>query len=181
LRTFKGNELLVTGSDRWHRHEEAHVFARNGATVIVTGPSLTRGAQHRRGDPGRGRHSRICRGDLGYSIRCAQWPHTPVPSDVLVNNAGGERAQFAPTFSRKSKALDLCLRRMSGAVFLHRALLPTDDRAWIGGHRERVTRYASVGLHPWDRRSRPQSRIGIAHPESWAAAFGHPRITRQTS
>src|SRR6266403_4940285 len=89
---LQGQRVLVTGSTAGIGQEAAKLFARHGATVIVTGRDPDRGAHTVAAIQAEGGSAEFVAADLGYIDSVRELAAHAGAVDVLVNNAGTHTA-----------------------------------------------------------------------------------------
>jgi NAD(P)-dependent dehydrogenase (short-subunit alcohol dehydrogenase family) len=92
--------VLVTGATAGIGQETAKLFARRGATVVITGRDTERGSQTVAAIEAEGGRAEFIAADLNDIEAVRRLAEQVGEVDVLVNNAAATRAKFAPTLEQ---------------------------------------------------------------------------------
>ena len=77
---LQDQRVLVTGATAGIGQETAMLFARRGASVVITGRDTGRGAQTVAAIEAEGGRAEFIAADLTTSNQCDAWPNRPVKS-----------------------------------------------------------------------------------------------------
>ena len=169
---LQGQRVLVTGSTAGIGQEAAKLFARHGATVIVTGRDPDRGAHTVAAIQAEGGSAEFVAADLGNIDSVRELAAHAGAVDVLVNNAAATRAPFAPTLQQDIESFDLLFAtNVRAPFFLTAALLPAMIARGSGAVVNVSTMYASVGAPVGSPVAATKAALE-SFTRSWAAAFG---------
>src|SRR5215469_1502186 len=120
---LQNQRVLVTGSTAGIGRETALLFARRGATVVITGRDTERGAQTVAAIEAEGGRAEFIAADLKDIDAVRRLAEQVGEVDVLVNNAASLR--FAPTLEQDVESFDLTFDvNVRAPFFLTAALLP---------------------------------------------------------
>jgi NAD(P)-dependent dehydrogenase (short-subunit alcohol dehydrogenase family) len=120
---LQDQRVLVTGATAGIGHETAKLFARRGATVVVTGRNAERGAQTVAAIQAEGGRAEFLAADMDDIESVRRLADEVGEVDVLVNNAAV--FPFAPTLEQDLDSFDLMFDvNVRGPFFLTAALLP---------------------------------------------------------
>jgi len=129
---LQGQRVLVTGSTAGIGQEAAKLFARHGATVIVTGRDPDRGAHTVAAIQAEGGSAEFVAADLGYIDSVRQLAAHAGAVDVLVNNAGTHTA--GATLEQDVETFDETFNvDVRAPFFLAAAVLPAMIERGQGG------------------------------------------------
>jgi NAD(P)-dependent dehydrogenase (short-subunit alcohol dehydrogenase family) len=169
---LQGQRVLVTGSTAGIGQEAAKLFARHGATVIVTGRDPDRGAKTVASIQDEGGSAEFFAADLGDLDSLRQLAEHAGAVDILVNNAAATRAGFAPTLQQDPTTFDdMFALNVRSPFFLAAALLPAMIARGSGAIVNVSTMYASVGIAVAPAIAATKAALE-SFTRSWAAAFG---------
>ncbi|HEV2459548.1 MAG TPA: SDR family oxidoreductase [Ktedonobacterales bacterium] len=162
--------VLVTGSTAGIGRETATLFARRGATVIITGRNTQRGAQTVAAIEAEGGRAEFIAADLNDIASVRRLAEQVGEVDVLVNNAAAH--QFAPTLEQDVDSFDRTFDvNVRAPFFLTAALLPKMIARGSGAIVNISAAGASVGVP--DQPVSAAAKAALASfTRSWAAAFG---------
>ena len=134
---LQDQRVLVTGATAGIGQETAKLFARRGATVVITGRDTERGAQTVAAIEAEGGRAEFIAADLNDIESVRRLAEQVGEVDVLVNNAAAH--QSAPTLEQDVESFDMTFDvNVRAPFFLTAALLPQDDRPRIGCHRQHL-------------------------------------------
>jgi NAD(P)-dependent dehydrogenase (short-subunit alcohol dehydrogenase family) len=120
---LQDQRVLVTGATTGIGRETATLFARRGATVIITGRDPERGAQTVRAIEAEGGRAEFIAADLNDIASVRRLAEQVGEVDVLVNNAAAHH--YAPTLEQDVDAFDMTFNvTVRAPFFLTAALLP---------------------------------------------------------
>jgi NAD(P)-dependent dehydrogenase (short-subunit alcohol dehydrogenase family) len=115
--------VLVTGATAGIGRETAKLFARRGATVVVTGRNAERGEQTVAAIVAEGGQAEFLAADMNDPRSVRRLADQVGEIDVLVNNAAV--FPFAPTLEQDIDSFDMMFAiNVRGPFFLTAALLP---------------------------------------------------------
>ena len=164
--------VLVTGATAGIGRETAKLFARRGASLVVTGRDTARGAQTVAVIEAEGAHAEFIAADLNDVESVRNLAEQAGEVDVLVNNAAATRAKFAPTLEQDVDSFDTIFDvNVRGPFFLTAALLPKMIARGSGAIVNISTMYASVGIADAPAIAAAKAALESL-TRSWAAAFG---------
>jgi NAD(P)-dependent dehydrogenase (short-subunit alcohol dehydrogenase family) len=168
---LQDQRVLVTGATAGIGRETAMLFARRGATVVITGRDTVRGAQTVaaiRAEGGRAEFIAADLSDIGSVRRLAEQVGEV---DVLVNNAAVHKS--APTLEQDVESFDMTFDvNVKAPFFLTAALLPKMIARGSGAIVNISGVGASVALTDAITVSTAASAALESFTRSWAAAFG---------
>ena len=162
--------MLVTGATAGIGRETATLFARHGASVVITGRDTERGAQTVAAIEAEGGRAEFIAADLSDIESVRRLAEQAGEVDVLVNNAAAQTV--APTMEQDVESFDMMFDvNVRGPFFLTAALLPKMIARGSGVIVNISGALASVG-----DANAPVGAAAKAAMESftrsWAAAFG---------
>jgi NAD(P)-dependent dehydrogenase (short-subunit alcohol dehydrogenase family) len=99
---LQDQRVLVTGATAGIGQEAAKLFARRGASVVITGRDTERGAQTVAAIEAEGGRAEFIAADLNNIKSVQRLAEHAGEVDVLINDAAAARTRFAPTWSRTS-------------------------------------------------------------------------------
>jgi NAD(P)-dependent dehydrogenase (short-subunit alcohol dehydrogenase family) len=115
--------VLVTGATTGIGRETATLFARRGATVVITGRDPERGAQSVAAIEAEGGRAEFIGADLNDIASVRRLAERAGEVDVLVNNAAAHR--YAPTLEQDVDSFDMTFDvTVRAPFFLTAVLLP---------------------------------------------------------
>jgi len=163
--------VLVTGSTAGIGRQTAMLFARRGATVIITGRDTERGAQTVAAIEAEGGHAEFIAADLHDIESVRRLAEQVGEVGVLVNNAATH--QSAPTLEQDVELFDMTFDvNVKAPFFLTAALLPKMIARGSGAIVNISGAGASVALADAIAVSTAASAALESFTRSWAAAFG---------
>src|SRR5215467_9984962 len=167
---LQDQRVLVTGATAGIGRETAMLFARRGATVVITGRDTERGAQTVAAIEAEGGRAEFIAADLKDIDAVRRLAEQVGEVDVLVNNAAVHT--FAPTLEQDVESFDLTFDvNVRAPFFLTAALLPTMIARRSGAIVNISTMGASVGIA--DALVAGAAKAALEEfTRSWAAAFG---------
>ena len=167
---LQNQRVLVTGSTAGIGRETALLFARRGATVVITGRDTERGAQTVAAIEAEGGRAEFIAADLKDIDAVRRLAEQVGEVDVLVNNAAVHT--FAPTLEQDVESFDLTFDvNVRAPFFLTAALLPKMIARRSGAIVNISTMGASVGIA--DALVAGAAKAALEEfTRSWAAAFG---------
>ena len=169
---LQDQRVLVTGATAGIGQETAKLFARRGASVIVTGRDTVRGAQTVAVIEAEGGRGEFIAADLSDVQSVRYLAEQAGEVDVLINNAAATRAKFAPTLEQDVESFDTIFDvNVRGPFFLTAALLPKMIARGSGAIVNISTMYASVGIAAAPAVAAAKAALE-SFTRSWAAAFG---------
>jgi NAD(P)-dependent dehydrogenase (short-subunit alcohol dehydrogenase family) len=167
---LKDQRVLVTGATAGIGQETAKLFARHGATVVVTGRNVDRAERTVEAIVAEGGHAQFIAADLGDVGSVRQLAEQVGVVDVLVNNAGA--FPFASTLKQDVESFDLMFDvNVRGPFFLTAALLPKMIARGSGVIINVSTAAASASLPDAPVYGATKAALESL-TRSWAAAFG---------
>src|SRR5215510_13290566 len=120
---LQDQRVLVTGSTAGIGRETAKLFARRGATVVITGRDTERGAQTVAAIEAEGGRAEFIAADLNDITSVRRLAEQVGEVDVLVNNAAAHH--YAPTLEQNIDAFDMTFDvTVRAPFFLTAALSP---------------------------------------------------------
>jgi NAD(P)-dependent dehydrogenase (short-subunit alcohol dehydrogenase family) len=176
---LQGQRVLVTGATTGIGRETAMLFARRGATVLITGRDTERGAQTVAAIEAEGGRAEFIAADLN-DIESVQHLADQVGEvDVLVNNAASHH--YATTLEQDVDSFDTTFNvTVRAPFFLTAALLPKMIARGSGV----VVNISGALITSGDAGGALVSNAAKAALESftrsWAVAFGHHGIRVNT-
>jgi NAD(P)-dependent dehydrogenase (short-subunit alcohol dehydrogenase family) len=165
-----GQRVLVTGATAGIGQETAKLFARRGASVVITGRDAERGARTVAAIEAEGGRAEFIAADLNDIESVRRLAEHAGEVDVLVNNAAAQTV--APTMEQDVESFDMMFDvNVRGPFFLTAALLPKMIARGSGAIVNISGALVSVG-----DANAPVGAAAKAAMESltrsWAAAFG---------
>ena len=97
---LEDQRVLVTGATAGIGQEAAKLFARRGASVLITGRDTERGAQTVAAIEADGGRAEFIAADLNDIKSVRRLAEQAGAVDVLINNAAATRTRFAPTLEQ---------------------------------------------------------------------------------
>jgi NAD(P)-dependent dehydrogenase (short-subunit alcohol dehydrogenase family) len=169
-RTNFWRRTLVTGATAGIGQETAKLFARRGASVIITGRDTERGAQTVAAIEAEGGRAEFIAADLNDIESVRRLAEQAGEVDVLVNNAGAHT--FGPTLEQDVDSFDMTFHvDVRAPFFLTAALVPKMIARGSGAIVNISTMGASVGV-PFAPVAAAAKAALESLTRSWAAAFG---------
>jgi NAD(P)-dependent dehydrogenase (short-subunit alcohol dehydrogenase family) len=167
---LNGLRVLVTGATAGIGRETAKLFARRGATVVVTGRNAERGEQTVAAIEAEGGQAEFLAADMNDFQSLRHLADQVGEMDVLVNNAA--IFSFAPTLEQDIDSLDMMFdTNVRGPFFLTAALLPKMIARGSGAIVNVSTAAASASLAEAPVYGATKAALESL-TRSWAAAFG---------
>ena len=168
--TLQDQRVLVTGATGGIGRETAMLFARRGATVIITGRDTERGAQTVAAIEAEGGRAEFIAADLNNIESVRRLAEQVGEVDVLVNNAATH--QSAPTLEQDVESFDMTFDvNVKAPFFLTAALLPKMIARGSGAIVNISTAAASASLAQAPVYGATKAALESL-TRSWAAAFG---------
>ena len=168
---LQDKRVLVTGSTAGIGRATATLFARRGASVIITGRDTERGAQTVAAIEAEGGRAEFVAADLNDIESVRRLAEQVGEVDVLVNNAAVHK--FAPTLEQDVESFDMTFDvSVKAPFFLAAALLPKMIARGSGAIVNISAMSASVALPDAITVSTAASAALESFTRSWAAAFG---------
>src|SRR5215467_13682833 len=168
---LQDQRVLVTGSTAGIGRATATLFARRGATVVITGRDTERGAQTVAAIEAEGGRAEFIAADLNDIESVRRLAEQVGEVDVLVNNAAVH--QSAPTLELDVESFDMTFDvNVKAPFFLAAALLPKMIARGSGAIVNISAMSASVALPDAITVSTAASAALESFTRSWAAAFG---------
>ena len=167
---LQGQRVLVTGATAGIGQETAKLFARRGASVVITGRDTVRGAQTVAAIEAEGGRAEFIAADLIDIESVRRLAEQAGEVDVLVNNAAAHT--FGPTLEQDVDSFDMTFDvNVRAPFFLAAALLPKMIARGSGAIVNISGAAASVGaaVAPVDGAAKAALE---SLTRSWAAAFG---------
>src|SRR6478609_6539189 len=122
---LQDQRVLVTGATAGIGRETAKLFARRGASVVITGRDTQRGAQTVAAIEAEGGRAEFVAADLNDIESVRRLAEQAGEVDVLVNDAAATRNTFAPTLQQDVESFDMIFDvDVRAPFFLTAALLP---------------------------------------------------------
>ena len=175
---LQDQRVLVTGATAGIGQEAAKLFARRGASVIISGPNTERGAQTVGAIEAEGGRAEFIAADLNDIESVRRLAEQAGDVDVLVNNA----AALAPrtTLEQDVESFDMMFDiDVRAPFFLTAALLPKMIARGSGAIVNISSMGASVGV-PFAPATAAAKAALESFTRSWAAAFGAKGIRVNT-
>src|SRR6185295_1434356 len=97
---LQDQRVLVTGATAGIGQETAKLFARRGASVVISGRDTQRGAQTVAANEAEGGRAEFIAADLNDIESVRRLAEQAGEVDVLVNDAAATRNTFAPTLQQ---------------------------------------------------------------------------------
>jgi NAD(P)-dependent dehydrogenase (short-subunit alcohol dehydrogenase family) len=167
---LQDQRVLVTGATAGIGQETAKLFARRGASVVITGRDTQRGAQTVAAIEAEGGRAEFIAADLNDIKSVRRLAEQAGEVDVLINNA----AALAPlsTFEQDVESFDMMFDvDVRAPFFLTAALLPKMIARGSGAIVNISSMGASVGV-PFAPATAAAKAALESFTRSWAAAFG---------
>src|ERR1700738_3178249 len=143
---LQDQRVLVTGATAGIGQEAAKLFARRGASVVITGRDTVRGAQTVAAIEADGGHAEFIAADLNDIKSVRRLAERAGEGDVLINNAAATRTRFAPPLEKVVESFDTIFHvNLRGPFFLTAALLPKMIARGSGAIVNISTMYAPAG------------------------------------
>ena len=162
--------VLVTGATAGIGRETAKLFARRGATVIITGRDVERGAQTVAAIEAEGGRAEFVAAEMNDIRSVRRLADQVGQVDVLVNNAAAY--PFAATLEQDVDSFDMMFDvNVRAPFFLTAALLPKMIARGSGAIVNISTMGASVGVADAPVVAAAKAALE-SFTRSWAAAFG---------
>ena len=169
---LQDERVLVTGATAGIGQEAAKLFARRGASVVITGRDTERGAQTVTAIEAEGGRAEFIAADLIDINSVQRLAEHAGEIDVLINNAAATRTPFAPTLEQNVESFDTIFDvNVRAPFFLTAALLPKMIARGSGAIVNISTMYASVGVAGAPVVAAAKAALE-SFTRSWAAAFG---------
>ena len=167
---LQDQRVLVTGATAGIGQETAKLFARRGASVVITGRDTQRGAQTVAAIEAEGGRAEFIAADLNDIESVRRLAEQAGDVDVLVNNAATVTA--APTLEQDVESFDIMFDvDVRAPFFLTAALLPKMIARGSGAIVNISSMGASVGV-PFAPVAAAAKAALESFTRSWAAAFG---------
>jgi NAD(P)-dependent dehydrogenase (short-subunit alcohol dehydrogenase family) len=167
---LRDQRVLVTGATAGIGRETAKLFARRGATVIITGRDIERGAQTVAAIEAEGGRAEFVAADMNDIRSVRRLADQVGEVDVLVNNAAAY--PFAATLEQDVDSFDMMFDvNVRAPFFLTAALLPKMIARGSGAIVNISTAAASAGVADASVYSATKAALE-SFTRSWAAAFG---------
>ena len=167
---LRDQRVLVTGATAGIGRETAKLFARRGATVIITGRDIERGSQTVAAIEAEGGRAEFVAADLNDIRSVRRLADQVGEVDVLVNNAAAY--PFASTLEQDVDSFDMMFDvNVRAPFFLTAALLPKMIARGSGAIVNISTAAASAGVADAAVYSATKAALE-SFTRSWAAAFG---------
>jgi NAD(P)-dependent dehydrogenase (short-subunit alcohol dehydrogenase family) len=167
---LQDQRVLVTGATAGIGQETAKLFARRGASVVITGRDSQRGAQTVAAIEAEGGRAEFIAAELNDIKSVRRLAEQAGEVDVLINNA----AALAPrtTFEQDVESFDMMFDvDVRAPFFLTAALLPKMIARGSGAIVNISSMGASVGV-PFAPATAAAKAALESFTRSWAAAFG---------
>ena len=167
---LQDQRVLVTGATAGIGRETATLFARHGASVVITGRDTERGALTVAAIEAEGGRAEFIAADLSDIESVRRLAEQAGEVDVLVNNAASQTV--APTMEQDVESFDMMFDvNVRGPFFLTATLLPKMIARGSGAIVNISTMYASVGIADAPAVAAAKAALE-SFTRSWAAAFG---------
>ena len=167
---LQGQRVLVTGATAGIGQETAKLFARRGASVVITGRDTVRGAQTVAAIEAEGGRAEFIAADLIDIESVRRLAEQAGDVDVLVNNAAVHT--FGPTLEQGVDSFDTTFDvNVRAPFFLTAALLPKMIARGSGAIVNVSSMGASIGV-PYGPVAAAAKAAVESFTRSWAAAFG---------
>src|ERR1700694_123920 len=167
---LEDQRVLVTGATSGSGRETPMLFARRGATVVVTGRNAERGAETVAAIEAEGGRAEFLAADMNDVESVRRLADQVGEVDVLVNNAGA--FPFAPTLEQDIDSFDMMFDvNVRAPFFLTAALLPKMIARGSGAIVNVSTTAASASLADAPVYAATKAALESL-TRSWAAAFG---------
>jgi NAD(P)-dependent dehydrogenase (short-subunit alcohol dehydrogenase family) len=168
---LQDQRVLVTGSTAGIGRATAMLFARRGATVVITGRDTKRGAQTVAAIEAEGGRAEFIAADLNDIESVRRLAEQVGEVDVLVNNAATHRS--APTLEQDVESFDMTFDvNVKAPFFLTAALLPKMIARGSGAIVNISAMGASVAAPDAITVDAAAKAALASFTRSWAAAFG---------
>ena len=167
---LQDQRVLVTGATAGIGQETAKLFARRGASVVITGRDTRRGGQTVAAIEAEGGRAEFIAADLNDIESVRRLAEQAGEVDVLVNNAATVTAD--PTLEQDVESFDIMFDvDVRAPFFLTAALLPKMIARGSGAIVNISSMGASVGV-PFAPVAAATKAALESFTRSWAAAFG---------
>src|SRR5262249_48151507 len=167
---LQDQRVLVSGSTAGIGRATAMLFARRGATVVITGRDTARGAQTVAAIEAEGGRAEFIAADLNDIASVRRLAEQVGEVDVLVNNAAVHT--FAPTLEQDVESFDMTFDvNVKAPFFLTAALLPKMIARGSGAIVNISAMGASVGSADVPVAAAAKAALE-SFTRSWAAACG---------
>ncbi|PTM82581.1 SDR family NAD(P)-dependent oxidoreductase [Streptomyces sp. VMFN-G11Ma] len=171
---FEGKSVLITGagSRGGIGAATAHAFARDGASVVITGRNAERGAEVVDDITAGGGRARFILADLSELADVERLAKEAGDIDVLVNNAASYRASIKPTLDQDIEANAESWDTNVRATFVLSARLAQGMIERGGGNIINISSIAAAVAMPHMATYGAQKAAVESFTRSWAAEWG---------
>ncbi|MET7356281.1 SDR family NAD(P)-dependent oxidoreductase [Streptomyces mirabilis] len=172
---FEGKSVLVTGagSRGGIGAATAHAFARDGASVVITGRNAERGTEVVDDITAAGGKARFILADLSDLADVERLAKEAGEIDVLVNNAASYRASIKPTLDQDTEANAESWDTNVRATFVLSTGLVRGMIERGGGNIINISSIAAAIAMPHMATYGAQKAAVESFTRSWAAEWGH--------